>query len=235
MSRHIPSICAYLFLFGSIEAAEPPPSQFAPYEGVVNVKRSLSVRSGPSENYYRTSLLKPKDRITIVDESPDGWLAIKPPQDSFSWVSGQYVRQTSPTEGVITGDNVNVRVGTLISEDIRDIVQVSLSRGARVHIIERKKFTQGALTQEWFKIAPPPAEVRWVHGSYIQRDGNLASPSPPIVSRLPNQSESNVVAAQPSSPRLPKLFFMRLAPRVGSAILGLWTSAARRRPEHLSS
>src|SRR3990172_8486784 len=130
-----------------------------PYEGIVTVDQgSLHVRSGPSENDYRTGALRRDDRVTVVREEPDGWLAIQPPPDSFSWVSGEFVRETSPTEGEIAGDSVNVRVGTPLSEDLREKVGVTLKRGDRVQILGRKTTGQGPLAKLWYKIVPTKNE-----------------------------------------------------------------------------
>ena len=145
-----------------------------PFEGIVQVNDSLRVRSGPSERYYRTGLLKPNDRVTVLRQQGE-WLAIRPPEGSFSWVSGQFVRQIGPDEGEIMGQNVNVRVGTLLSERLRDTVQVQLTAGTVVKILQTKTFNHGPLAQTWHKIAPPADEVRWVHGRFIQRsDGRAA-------------------------------------------------------------
>src|SRR5262245_13237643 len=112
MWRPHPILTACLVVVSFATAGQ---AQF-PFEGTVQVQRSLSVRSGPSENYYRTSLLRPGDRVTVMGEAPDGWVAIQPPADSFSWISGQHVREITPTEAEVVGDRVNVRVGTLINE-----------------------------------------------------------------------------------------------------------------------
>ena len=160
-----------------------------PYEGIVNVERSLQVRSGPSENHYRTGILKRGDRVKVVGQPADGWLAIEPPPDSFSWISGQYIREVSPTEGEAASDKVNVRVGTPINEELRDTVQVQLARGDRVRILDRKTSGQGVLAKVWYKVASPPGEVRYVKSEFIQAaDGRRAVPRP-APPRLPAKSQ----------------------------------------------
>jgi hypothetical protein len=156
----------------------PPAAQAQfPFEGIVNVERSLQVRSGPSENHYRTGILKRGERVTVVRQEADGWLAIDPPADSFSWVSGQFIREVSRSEGEVASDRVNVRVGTPINEELRDTVQVQLQRGDRVRILDRKTSGQGVLAKVWYKIAPPAGEMRYVKAEFIQpADGRRIVP-----------------------------------------------------------
>ena len=170
----LPSLVLFLLPLVAPSAAR---AQF-PFEGTVNVERSLQVRSGPSENHYRTGILKRGDRVTVVRQEADGWLAIEPPADSFSWVSGQFIREISPAEGEVASDKVNVRVGTPINEELRDTVQVQLHRGDRVRILDRKTSGQGVLAKVWYKIASPPGEVRYVKSEFVQAaDGRRIAPA----------------------------------------------------------
>jgi hypothetical protein len=187
--RHHFILCLLVGLAPDLARAE------FPYEGVVNVESgSLQVRAGPTENHYRTGVLKRGDRVVVVRGEPDGWLAIEPPEGSFSWIcAGEgatvYVREISPSEGEVVRDDVNVRVGTPMSENLRDYVQVKLKRGARVKIIDRKTTGDGPLAKLWYKIEPPPGEVRYVMGQYIAAaDGRRTPVNPPPSARTSAQS-----------------------------------------------
>ncbi len=146
------------------------PAAFAqfPYEGVVTLDSgSLYVRSGPSENHYRTGVLKRDDRVTVVGEKPGGWLAIKPPEGSFNWVAGDHAKELSATEIELTGDNVLVRIGTPVDPRQRDSWQLKLNRGARLQYLERTTSGQGQLTKVWYKVVPPAGDVRYVNGQFV--------------------------------------------------------------------
>ncbi len=145
------------------------PAQF-PYEAVI--AKRVQVRSGPSELHYRTAILDVGERVTVLSEAPSGWLGIEPPADSFDWISGQYLREIAPGEGEVTGDRVNVRIGTPINEGLRDASPVQLSRGDRVRIIERKTFGQPPLAQLWYKVVPPKGDVRWAKADFLRRAGD---------------------------------------------------------------
>ena len=48
---------------------------------------SNSGGSGPGKNYYPTDKLHKGEKVEIYRHDPGGWCAIKPPRQSFSWVS----------------------------------------------------------------------------------------------------------------------------------------------------
>src|SRR5436190_12691240 len=48
----------------------------------------VEVRSSPTTKYYATSKLRQGDRVLVLKDCKEqpGWLVIKPPPGSFSWV-----------------------------------------------------------------------------------------------------------------------------------------------------
>jgi SH3-like domain-containing protein len=160
------------FLAGCLIIAGAFPNTLAaefPYEGIVSIERgSLKVRSGPSENHYPTGILQSGDRVIVVAEAADGWLAIEPPNGSFSWISGEFVRETGATEAEVTGNNVLVRIGTPMDDRLREYPQVKLKKGVVVRILDQKVSGEGPLAKVWYKIAPPAGEVRYVSAQFVQ-------------------------------------------------------------------
>src|SRR5208337_4567269 len=53
---------------------------------------NVYVRSGPGENYYPTDKLKAGTEVEVYRHDPGGWFAIRPPKDSFSWVSSHHLQ-----------------------------------------------------------------------------------------------------------------------------------------------
>ncbi|MBX9790847.1 MAG: hypothetical protein K2Y37_18160 [Pirellulales bacterium] len=136
-----------------------------PYMGYVTAD-DVDARSGPGEEYYSTMRLGRRDRVEVYRHDPGGWFAIRPPQHSFSWVSGEFVRPGAEDVGEVIGDRVIVRVGSQL-DNSRDVIQVRLNRGEQVQILGSKEFDDGAGPKVWYQIAPPPGEFRWVHGRYV--------------------------------------------------------------------
>ena len=144
----------------SVEAAS------VPYEAVV-IADNTYVRSGPGTNYYDTGKLDRGERVTVEREEAGGWLAIRPPRGSFSWVAAQYVQENSDGTGTMTGDNVLIRVGTPKS-DLRDVFHVKAGRGATVKILEKRLLGEGAGARPWYRIEPPDGEYRWIASQLVQ-------------------------------------------------------------------
>ena len=77
------------------------------------------IRSGPGTNYYRCGKLKKSDIVKIVS-AKNVWSRILPSQESFSWISKQYVTidMDNPDMGIVTGDEVRVYAGSQYFEPI---------------------------------------------------------------------------------------------------------------------
>ncbi|HEX7448749.1 MAG TPA: SH3 domain-containing protein [Pirellulales bacterium] len=131
------------------------------------------VRSGPGEKYYPVLKLQRGETIEVYRHDPGGWYAIRPPDQSFSWVAAEFIEPAEGNLGIVTGDQVAARVGTLLN-DTRDVIQVRLDRGEQVQILELRELDTSAGPQTWYKIAPPAGEFRWVSAKDV--DGELAKP-----------------------------------------------------------
>lgn len=149
-------------LAGSTAAEEPT----FPYKAFITAD-AVYVRSGPGQTYYPTDKLKAGQEVEVYRHDPGGWYAIKPPEGSFTWVSGRYLRPGVDNLAVVTDDRIAARVGSRFS-DIRDVIQVRLHKAEVVEVLEAKKSADRSTT--WYKIAPPSGEFRWVFGKYVDPD-----------------------------------------------------------------
>lgn len=159
----------YLFVLGCLSSATMVYADRPfPYKAYV-VSEDVYVRSGPGKNYYPTQKLKVGQEVEVHRHDPGGWYAIKPPEGSFTWVSGRYLQKKGKGLAAVTGDRVAARVGSQLS-DIRDVIQVRLERGEVVEILEEKQFASGSEAGMWYKIGPPSGEFRWVFGKFVDYD-----------------------------------------------------------------
>jgi hypothetical protein len=161
---------ACLFSISSV-AAEEPAERF-PYTAFVATD-TAPVRSGPGLTFYPVQDLKRGDAVEVWRHDPDGWMAVRPPEGSFSWVDAKFVQSVDGRHGLIFGREVNVRVGTQFS-DIRDVIQLRLADGDEVEILGSDNFgvrPQYSITfrNHWYKIAPPAGEFRWIHQGHTVR------------------------------------------------------------------
>ena len=63
---------------------------FEPYSVFVAEEESFAY-CGPAEDYYRTDPLRYGQALEVYAETEDGWLGIRPPEDSFCWIPAETV------------------------------------------------------------------------------------------------------------------------------------------------
>lgn len=164
------------FLASPLVGAEP-----FPYRAVVTADEA-TVRSGPGESYYSVQKLTKGEKVEVWRHDPGGWYAIRPPEGAFSWVASEFIKPTDGGLGVVIGERVVARVGSIYS-DIRDCIQVRLDKGEEVEILDVQRAETGEGPRSWYKIAPPAGEFRWVQGRFfeneqrVQRTANQKEPS----------------------------------------------------------
>jgi SH3-like domain-containing protein len=149
------------------------------------------VRSGPGQNYYATDKLKRGQEVEVYRHDPGGWCAIRPIEGSFTWVSGRFLKPTKHNLAVVTEEGVAARVGSRFG-DTRDVVQVRLRKGEVVEVLESP--SGDGRGSQWYKIAPPSGEFRWVSSKYLdaeyphdglrRRHADNREPDPPADDRV---------------------------------------------------
>src|SRR5262245_50465674 len=63
------------------------------------------VVAGPGQRYYATEHLPSGTPVEVYREEASGWLAIRPPEASFSWVPAKFIERSAEdkTAGRVTG------------------------------------------------------------------------------------------------------------------------------------
>lgn len=165
-------------------------AQEFPYTAYISAPQA-HVRSGPGSDYYATDRLRIGQAVEVFRHDPQGWAAIRPPADSFSWIRGSALLATDEADVVkVTEDDVVSRVGSRFSQD-QEVTHVKLSRGEKVHLLEPDKFEKQEGEDVWVKIAPPSGEFRWVQQSQLDR-------RPPVGFR---KTKGRVKTAEHTTPR----------------------------------
>jgi SH3-like domain-containing protein len=141
-----------------------------PYPALVFVE-TAEVRCGPGDEFYVTGKLKRGVEVEVYRHEANGWMAIRPPAGSFSWIPARSLRGTeTPDVAEAAEADVVVWVGTSIESVQRHKWQVELQPGERVEILNRKLLApfQGAEPETWCMVAPPAGEFRWIHTNAIR-------------------------------------------------------------------
>src|SRR5262245_21177894 len=162
---------SFVVLFGLIVVPSMAMAQSFPAEMTVSANE-VEVRSGPTREYYATGKLRYGERVLVLRESKDqpGWLAIRPPHGSFSWINARYVKQAAGdahTGYVETDGNVAVpvRPGSSLTNRAPDVESVKIQPGMRVTILDRPVTSDNVTC---LPIAPPPTEVRFIPADAVR-------------------------------------------------------------------
>lgn len=127
-------------------------------------EHGASVRGGPDEVHYETSQLAPGAEIEIYRLDPGGWCAIRPPEDSFSLVRAAAIESLDEEQGIATigTDDEQCWIGTMMGAVDEPMWQLKLKRGEKVRLLGSITSSDDPSQVEWYQIAPPSGEFRWV-------------------------------------------------------------------------
>jgi len=129
------------------------------------VTRDAEAYAGPGHKYYATDRLAKGDQVEVyARDSATGFLAIRPPQLSFSWVPAEHVRVDAGDEQV--GEVVvptHSWIGTEVEHIREHKFQVRLLVGELLQVTGKRQIQTGdGQVQTWLKITPPAGEFRWI-------------------------------------------------------------------------
>jgi hypothetical protein len=176
-------------LAGSIRAADGPPD----VRTVISPQAQVWCGPSTSDGLYPTNLLRQGDRVQVIEELPSGWLAVRPPAGSFSWINTRFLQHIAAkyTNYVVAyeGYPVPVLIGSSLKTDRPSKIGVKLPRGAQVRGIGHTR-TDNEGT--WLPIEPPDGEVRYI------RTEDVANPRTPIRTTV-----AAAGSAQPAASSIP--------------------------------
>jgi hypothetical protein len=140
-----------------------------PYAAYVCVEQA-EVVAGPGHRYYATDRLPRGMKVEIYREEPSGWLAIRPPEGSFSWMPAEYVERLEDKNLAKVKEPTEAYVGTSVEHVSEYHQQVTLKAGELVQVIAEKTAAGSAgKERKWLKVAPPAGEYRWIHLRDVSR------------------------------------------------------------------
>jgi len=112
---------------------------FEPYTVYV-IEQDSHARCGPSDDYYRTDRLRRGQSLEVFAETDDGWLGIRPPDDSFCWIQAETIEFDSASEtGTIIEDRTVAWIGTHLGRARSYRWQVQMAKGETVTVIGKSE------------------------------------------------------------------------------------------------
>jgi hypothetical protein len=168
-----------------------------PYQARI-LAAGASIHSGPGEKFYPTDTLSQGELVEVYREKA-GWLGIRPPLNSFSWVAGRDLILKDGGLGEVVKDDATSRIGSRLN-DKRNAAQVRLKKGEGVEVLG-EEIVSG---EKWYKIAPPAGEFRWIQNSLVERVGPIPATSSETEASAtqtstPSSTTSSTPAAKPTS------------------------------------
>ncbi len=157
----------------------------------------VEVRCGASTKFYPTSKLRKQDKVVVLRESPKnkGWLEIKPPRGSFSWINSRFVKRTGRYTGIVVApadSPVPIRPGSSVVNKTPNVEPVRLKRGTALVILDTNPVQ--ADDGNWLPIEATPQEVRFIPNSAVQ--GSPKEKAPSISPGSPGSSQDLIARAQ---------------------------------------
>jgi hypothetical protein len=178
----------------------PAPAQNVLYTAVVSAQEAeVRCRPGLDPKLYPTNRLFHGESVQVLEVREDGWLAIKPPRSSFSWINLRFLVKLAPLQWSVENDvPVPVFYGSELINAQPTVESVRVTRGTIVVSVGEPQVTgevlQSGLDGKWLPIEPPPTERRYIRADAVERvpfvqtasskpsSTPYATPAPPLAS-----------------------------------------------------
>ncbi len=178
-----------IFLTASAGAlgAQPP--------GYFRVQQAeVVVRSGPSESAYAVGKLRLGETVLVLRSAAEtpGWLAIRPPLGSFSWIDVKHLKVLDKV-ALVEGDplkDVTIFAGSSLTAQEPSVPSANIRPGFLVNLTG-PPMTTSARTM--VPIAVMPNEVRWIPAKGVVALETPAASAPALAP--PGPGEVAVIAA----------------------------------------
>ncbi|WP_372895807.1 hypothetical protein [Stieleria sp.] len=133
-------------------------------------------RCGPGNDHYRTEPLRRGQELEVYVETADGWLGVRPPENSFCWMPADAVELSADeTTATIREDKTVAWIGTRLGKARRYRWQVQLDAGEVVFVLGKNEREGSTGSKTWLRIVPPSGEFRWIHrGDVVESAEQLA-------------------------------------------------------------
>jgi hypothetical protein len=188
----MPTVRANWWILGllGLLAARASAADGFPYEAFVCADMA-EVVAGPGHRHYVTDRLARGTKVEIYREEASGWLAIRPPEGSFSWVPAEFVERIDGDHLGRVKEATGAWIGTTIEHVSEHRQDVTLKAGELVQILgERSVGGKTSNGRTWLKVAPPAGEYRWIYLRDVSRQKPEDEPRPQLAAIETNADES---------------------------------------------
>jgi len=136
--------------------------QTYPYEAVT--KNSTTVRCGPDLSYYPCQTLMAGSQVEVHAVTENGFLAIKPPRGSSSWVDAADLAVSNRSLGRVTMSGTVSWIGSQVKDPQDHNWQIQLQQGDQLRLLGKRtiQIHSDLPPATYYQIVPPASEFRWI-------------------------------------------------------------------------
>ncbi len=154
-------------LAGLLGGAAPLRAQAPTYpQELAIIVPKVEVRSGPSAQFPATTELRQGERVVVLRECKEqpGWVEIKPPPGSFTWVNARDVQQHGPW-AVVERDTAGL-IGSAVVKARPTVERKSgFLAGSVLMVVAQPLQIDG---EKWLPVQPDTREVRYLPADAIR-------------------------------------------------------------------
>jgi hypothetical protein len=138
--------------------------------------------AGNPSLYYVTNRLHQGDRVEVVREAQDGWLAIKAPAGSVSWINNRFLKPVGrDTWSVESLEDAPVYYASEVRTEKPNVRSLYLTRGT---LVEKAANAKSAEDGMWQPIKSPAAELRYIRAADVTPQITASTgPAAPVTSQ----------------------------------------------------
>jgi len=173
-----------------VAGQDPQPPYRVPVVG-----EDATVHAGPGSTHYATDQLSPGATVDVYRHDPGGWMAIRPPESSFSLLQRDELEILPDGLARVKYDDTVAWVGTSLSAVDNPMWQIRLNKGEIVEVlgmVDRQQYELESGEPDWVQIMPPAGEFRWIAASDLDLTRSQPLPKP---ARQPEIAEASPVPA----------------------------------------
>ena len=143
-----------------------PAGALANGERIVQVE-GAEIRSHPGGRALVTDRLPRGTPVHVLDRRDGGWLEIRPPKGSFSWIEEKNVGRLGQALQVVGQTPVTMRLGTSLDRDRPSNVEgISVQPGTQLYPLTAQPVL--AENGRWWPVMASAAERRFIHESALR-------------------------------------------------------------------
>lgn len=127
------------------------------------------IHSGPSEDFYPTGFVKQGQPLEVFHRTDDGWLGVRPPEGSFSWVPAADAFLLPGGRVIeITSQQAVSWIGTSLGSAKQYRWQVQLKPSEQLALVGEKSIKDAEGSEKlWYQVKPPAGEFRWIRARAV--------------------------------------------------------------------